>query len=187
MACRAIWLPCLLLLFILHAGAAWPAEKKILSIYVEGNRRIEADAVKAALKTQVGSDYSLPMIQEDIKALFSLGYFNSIEVHGDEKPEGIALIYRVEEKPIATIPINANRRNPKEKFPVKQIGRRIMSRSNDQIKTTTRAKRWLKSEVSLQVQDPVRGVIFVRSRPYVSPGCGRGGRMKRSVSCRSLA
>jgi len=100
MAGRAIWLPCLLLFFVLQAGTAWPAEKKVLSISVEGNRRIEADAVKAALKTQAGSGYSLPMIQEDIKALYSLGYFNSIEVHGEEKPEGIALIYRVEEKPI---------------------------------------------------------------------------------------
>jgi len=73
---------------------------KISSIEVRGNKRIEAAAIRSKIKTQVGSVFSTDTIREDIRSIFSLGFFDDVEVYQDQTPGGIALSYEVVEKPI---------------------------------------------------------------------------------------
>ncbi len=88
---------------LLHLGAlstsAAPS-RSIVKIEIEGNRKIESNAIRQKLQTKVGGTVSPRLIQEDIKTVFSLGYFDSVEVEEEEVPGGIALYFEVKERPI---------------------------------------------------------------------------------------
>ncbi|MBS2029652.1 MAG: outer membrane protein assembly factor BamA [Deltaproteobacteria bacterium] len=70
------------------------------AIDIEGNRRVEPDAIRNALASKVGSTMERSKITADVHALFALGYFEDISV--DAQPAGpnqIKLVVKVAEKP----------------------------------------------------------------------------------------
>ncbi len=69
-------------------------------IEVQGNRRIDASAVRQKIQSKVGATLSPDLVREDIKAIFSLGFFDHIQVDEEDVPGGIALYYVVAERPI---------------------------------------------------------------------------------------
>ncbi len=71
----------------------------VRKIVVQGNKKIEADAIRAKLITQEGTPYRASLVREDISELFKLGYFYNIEVSKADNPAGVTLIYKVTEKP----------------------------------------------------------------------------------------
>ncbi len=72
----------------------------LVAVRVEGNRRVEADAVRNALKTKVGMSLDLLRAQEDLRAVFKLGFFSDVELTVDESvPKKPVLVVRVQEKP----------------------------------------------------------------------------------------
>jgi outer membrane protein insertion porin family len=76
------------------------ASGKISEIKVEGNKRLEKDVVTNRIHSELGQNLDRDKIREDIQALFSLGYFETIEVESLKTAQGLALIYRVKEKPV---------------------------------------------------------------------------------------
>ncbi len=78
------------------AGAGVPI---VSDVRVEGNRRVEADAVKAAV-TKKGAPLDPRKIDADVRALMKLGFFSDVvaEIEGD--PERPVLVFRVVERPI---------------------------------------------------------------------------------------
>jgi outer membrane protein insertion porin family len=74
--------------------------QKIISIDVQGLKRIEKDAVLAKLTAKVGQPLAKDNVHSDIQALFGMGYFDDIEVRGEEKDGGVALVYAVRERPV---------------------------------------------------------------------------------------
>ncbi len=80
----------------------------IEKIVVKGNRKIEADAVRAKLISQEGGAYSDETIRQDVQELFELGYFYNIEVERTPGPRP-TVTYTVVEKPsISEILYNGN-------------------------------------------------------------------------------
>lgn len=71
----------------------------IKSINIIGQKKIEKEAIIARLLSKIGEAYSEKNIAEDIKSVFKMGFFTEIEVSKDIVPDGIALEYRVIEKP----------------------------------------------------------------------------------------
>ena len=72
----------------------------VASIKVEGNRRVEPDAITRAMSTKVGSALQRSAITADLHALFNLGYFADIDI--EDQPAGpgkVALLVKVTEKP----------------------------------------------------------------------------------------
>jgi outer membrane protein insertion porin family len=89
----------LALLLALAAAPARAAEPAtIADVKVEGNRRVEVDAVKAAVSKK-GTVYDPKRVDADVRALMKLGFFSdvSVEVQGD--PAHPVLVYRVVERP----------------------------------------------------------------------------------------
>ncbi|HTT72457.1 MAG TPA: outer membrane protein assembly factor BamA, partial [Anaeromyxobacteraceae bacterium] len=78
------------------ARAAGPVVSQVL---VEGNRRVEADAIRAALATKPGEPLDLAKIDEDIRAVMKLGFFSDVEVEERGDPDHPDLVVRVVEKP----------------------------------------------------------------------------------------
>ncbi len=73
--------------------------EKIAEVRVVGNRRIEQDAIKRIVKTQPGDTFLAKNLSEDLKAIYSMGYFDDVRVESEESSAGKIIIFVVKEKP----------------------------------------------------------------------------------------
>lgn len=71
----------------------------IRNIRIQGQKKIEPDAIEARLKSKVGGQYSEELIQQDIESLFKSGFFYDIQVNREGQGSDITLTYTVVEKP----------------------------------------------------------------------------------------
>lgn len=71
----------------------------ISKISVTGNRKIEADAIRAKLKSRVGEPVNVEDVRADVQNIFEMGYFYNIEVSEEKAASGVDLTYKVTEKP----------------------------------------------------------------------------------------
>ncbi|MBS1111635.1 MAG: surface antigen, partial [Anaeromyxobacteraceae bacterium] len=74
-------------------------EPTVAAIEVEGNRRVEVDAIKAAMLTKVGAPVSAQSIQQDVRGVMKLGYFSDVSVEEKGPPNRPILVVKVVEKP----------------------------------------------------------------------------------------
>jgi outer membrane protein insertion porin family len=79
------------------AGAAEPAV--VADVKVEGNRRVEADTIKATV-TRKGARYDPRRVEADVRALMKLGFFSDVVVEVEGDAASPVLVYRVTERPI---------------------------------------------------------------------------------------
>lgn len=68
-------------------------------VRVEGNDRIETDAIQKVIRIQPGDIFSAKAVNEDLKSVHGLGYFDDVRVDTIDVPDGKTLIFRVKEKP----------------------------------------------------------------------------------------
>ena len=73
--------------------------EKIAEVRVVGNRRIEQDAIKRIVKTQPGDTLLAKNLSEDLKAIYSMGYFDDVRVESEESSTGKIILFVVKEKP----------------------------------------------------------------------------------------
>lgn len=91
--------------------------KKVTEIRIDGNQRIEADAIRRLIKTAPGDIYSVKSLSEDLKAVFAMGYFDDVRIEADDDPQGRTITFRVQEKrTIRRIRIEENRVYDDEKI-----------------------------------------------------------------------
>ena len=78
-------------------------------VRVEGNNRIEVDAIKRQVQTKSGSIYKDSQLSADLKAIFNMGYFDDLRVETESGPKGINITFHVKEKPtVRRITIKGN-------------------------------------------------------------------------------
>lgn len=82
-----------------RAARPVPANLVVDDISVQGQRKIEKDAILARIKTRKGDAFSDADLRADVLSLFSLGYFNDIQVERKISGGAVDLVYRVVEKP----------------------------------------------------------------------------------------
>ena len=76
-------------------------ESKIVkAIEVRGNKTISIASILAKIKTRVGQGYIQTVISDDVKRLYSTGYFADVSVDRQDYEGGFRVIITVEEKPI---------------------------------------------------------------------------------------
>ncbi len=81
----------------------------VRAISIEGLKKIEKDAVLAKLISRVEEPYLEENVEQDIQALFKMGYFVQIEVSKDRVAGGMKLNYKIIEKPtVAEITFEGN-------------------------------------------------------------------------------
>src|SRR5262249_29258324 len=71
----------------------------IVEIRAEGNRRVEPEVVKRALKNKLGRPFDPALTGQDVQALWGLGYFQDVQLLTQRLPNGIAYVIRVSERP----------------------------------------------------------------------------------------
>jgi outer membrane protein insertion porin family len=76
-------------------------EKKLVTaVEIKGNKTISNTTVLSKIKTRVGLEYSGNIISDDIKRLYSTGYFSDIDVDRQDYNDGFKVIFYLTEKPI---------------------------------------------------------------------------------------
>jgi outer membrane protein insertion porin family len=73
---------------------------RIAEIRIQGNRRIEADAIRARIATQPGDRYDAARIAEDVRQIHALGFFENVRVLAAQTPGGRVLTFEIEENPV---------------------------------------------------------------------------------------
>ncbi|NOJ78443.1 outer membrane protein assembly factor BamA [Myxococcus xanthus] len=73
--------------------------RRVVEVRVEGNRRVEAEAIRRALRTRVGDELSPTRTAQDLRAVWALGYFQDVELLVQRLARGVAYVVRVEERP----------------------------------------------------------------------------------------
>jgi len=68
-------------------------------VEVRGNKRVESDAIRLAVKSQPGEPLNPAQVAADIKSIYALGYFDNIRAEVQQRPEGEVLVFIVTEKP----------------------------------------------------------------------------------------
>jgi len=72
----------------------------IASIAPAGNTRIDSGAILRKISTKPGDFYEPAQLRKDLKAVFSMGYFDDVEIEATDTDKGKQIIFRVKEKPV---------------------------------------------------------------------------------------
>ncbi|MDX2439113.1 MAG: outer membrane protein assembly factor BamA, partial [Desulfobacterales bacterium] len=90
----------------------------IIKIIIKGNKRIEADAIKRVIVVAPGDFFISKNLSNDLKAVYSMGYFEDVRIEAESTPKGKTIYFKVKEKPtIHRIIIKGN----SSKFDEKEI------------------------------------------------------------------
>lgn len=81
------------------------------SIHIKGFKRIEEMAIKSKISQKVGEPISPEKVNEDIKTIFKMGYFEDVRADIEPFEGGVRLIYVLKEKPtIVRIEFQGNKK-----------------------------------------------------------------------------
>jgi len=96
--------------FAREVGGRIQKREKIASLTVRGNQRIETSAILKEIKSKAGDPYSPEFLDQDLRAVFKMGYFSDVRVETTPTPQGKAVTFVVEERPfVKRIEIKGNR------------------------------------------------------------------------------
>ena len=77
-----------------------PPVKKVVAVEVQGNRIVSTNTILSKIQTKEGLALKQQTVNEDIKRLYSTGFFEDVKLEVEELPEGFKLIVVVDEKPV---------------------------------------------------------------------------------------
>lgn len=77
-------------------------ERRIESIAVTGNKKIEANAILNVIKGVKGKLFSPADLTADIKAVYKMGYFSDVRATVADSPQGKKITFTVQERPLVT-------------------------------------------------------------------------------------
>jgi len=72
--------------------------KKIVDIRIDGNNRIEADAIRRQIQTKPGDLFQAGNLSKDLKSIYAMGYFDDVRILAEEAPGGKIIVFNVKEK-----------------------------------------------------------------------------------------
>lgn len=103
-------------LFGAAEGGERPGER-LADVQVRGNRRIEADAIKARISTKPGDGYDPNRVASDVREVFALGFFRNVRVFTEAAEGGKVLVFQVDENPVVRqVSISGNENIDSEKI-----------------------------------------------------------------------
>ncbi|MEW6715058.1 MAG: outer membrane protein assembly factor BamA, partial [Nitrospirota bacterium] len=78
-------------------------------IEIRGNKKIEGETISGKIKSRIGEPFSEEIVQQDIRKLYSIGYFDDIRTEIETFEGGLKLIFIFKEKPtIVSIDFQGN-------------------------------------------------------------------------------
>lgn len=94
----------------------------IANVNVQGNKRIESDAILANIDTEKGDIYDQSVLNQDVRAIIAMGYFKDVQVDEKDEVNGKGITFIVEEKPYITkIAFEGNKKYKEDEL-IEEIG-----------------------------------------------------------------
>ena len=129
-----------------HLWAQEPAPL-ITSIRLQGNKRIEAPAIRSRISLKEGSRFSPETIRDQIRSVYQMGFFEDVRVETEPVPGGVAVVFVVTEKPFITnILFDGNENLKDEKLKEKLTVRNQSFLDQQQVKDSVEKLRALYEE-----------------------------------------
>jgi outer membrane protein insertion porin family len=72
---------------------------KVVRVHFRGNRKVEDDAIRVNLHTLPDSLLNKDFLQEDVRAIWKMGYFEDVQVESADAPGGMVVTFVLKEKP----------------------------------------------------------------------------------------
>jgi outer membrane protein insertion porin family len=94
------------------------AEQSVAHVRIEGNIRVEEDAIRVHLQTQEGRPFDQGAVDQDIKSIYAMGFFDQVnaEVTPNRKG-GVTVTFRVTERPLVrNVTVEGNEKIKKEEI-----------------------------------------------------------------------
>ena len=96
-------------------------------VKVQGNQRIEKDAILAIVRTKPGTALDYETLDKDLRDIYRMGYFSDVRIEVKPGKKGKIVIFIVKEKPIiAKIIFEGNKKITEDKLK-KEIGIKLYS------------------------------------------------------------
>jgi outer membrane protein insertion porin family len=100
---------------------------QIDSVVVQGNKRVETDAILAVVESRKGESLDYDKLDKDLRAIYAMGYFKDVSVETENGAKGKIVIFKVVEKPsIGKITFVGNK-NEKSEDLMKESGIKLYS------------------------------------------------------------
>ena len=80
------------------ASVAMP-NLNVIRVHFRGNRKVEDDALRVNLKTKAGAVLSKEVLEDDVRTLWRMGYFEDVQVETAEAEGGVVVTFVLKEKP----------------------------------------------------------------------------------------
>jgi outer membrane protein insertion porin family len=102
--CSARWLCAIgLLLSLILSGSLALAQNPVVSaIQIEGNQRVEDDAIRLHISQRPGEPLNPDAVSNDIKSIFQMGFFQNVTADMRHQNGRDVLVYKVVERPQIT-------------------------------------------------------------------------------------
>ena len=101
----------LITIVLLGTVAVSGDHKSIAEVQILGNDKIESSAILSQIETKIGDLLSHPVLRDDIKRIYEMGYFTDVQVDVKETEEGPLVTFVVVEKPsIGQVLISGNKK-----------------------------------------------------------------------------
>lgn len=83
------------------ARAAGAPEAAVSQIVIQGNVRVEEDAIRVRLRTQVGKPLDRDVLDQDIRAVYTMGFFDRVDTDVSPAAAGhVVVTFRLKERPL---------------------------------------------------------------------------------------
>ena len=89
-------------LLLIGGGAALAQNPIISAIQIEGNQRVEEDAIRLHISQHPGEPLNRDAVSNDIKAIYQMGFFETVSVDQRYQNGKEVLVYKVRERPQVT-------------------------------------------------------------------------------------
>jgi outer membrane protein insertion porin family len=90
----------LLVLVMAQIGWAQTVAPPVVAIRVEGNEKVDSRLILSAVSLNLKEPFNAEKVKSDIKAIYDLGYFSKVWADTKQYPDGIEVVFKVQELPV---------------------------------------------------------------------------------------
>ncbi|MBU6391660.1 MAG: hypothetical protein KGQ83_05430, partial [Planctomycetes bacterium] len=115
---------------VLYAETQQKTTRIIKKIEIKGNHRISTATIRSSIRVKEGDPYDPQLVSQDVDAIWSLGFFDNIEVDLQDISDGLKLAFLVTERVVVDeIQFQGNK-----KIKTKKLKKQIEIKPGDYLK-----------------------------------------------------
>ncbi len=143
--------------------------QKIVSLQIKGNQRIESQAIERELKTKPGDAFQQEALDQDLRAIFKMGFFSDVRLETETVPEGRRVIFVVTERPfVKKIELKGNKELKEEELkdqltlkPFAIMNLNTVNESLEKLNTFYQSKGYYNAQINYTIQSEEKQSVTV--------------------------